>query len=102
MRMGNFCFGPLFWPDPNGELTPSLLRFGLLIGIEFQIVGLERLDIGITPKRFNVVIGSGFWLENVHQHIEIVQQNPFTVLQALHMYRLHAGHTLCLFLNVIA
>jgi hypothetical protein len=67
-----------------------------------EIEGLELLDVGIIPERLDVVVLAGLGLENVDQHVEIVEQNPFFVLQAFHVEGFGVGHALGLLLHIVA
>jgi hypothetical protein len=37
---------------------------------------VNRNELGIAPESFQIVEGPGFPLENVHNDIDVIQQNP--------------------------
>ncbi len=63
---------PLLSVREKGFLLPELFRLLSCLGIGYEL-GLERLDLGIVPKGFDIVEFACFRLENVDKHVEIVE-----------------------------
>jgi hypothetical protein len=43
-------------------------------------------DLGVTPQTIEIVVGTGFFGENVNEVIAIIRQHPFGILETLYTH----------------